>query len=158
MKNAVTRGESCSQPSSPEMCHNVPLIPLCVIGCIPLIIQDGILVEWEESLPLKEYALRVPMWMVHKTPDILNAFIDTGRVAKMQKALDCTWKLHWWRRMAGRPGSEQGRAFEVLMCTLKRRMLLGQGQQMIPLDVNECTLDCGDGKKIRLNDDNINGV
>ena len=127
-------------------------------GCIPLIIQDGILVEWEESLPLKEYALRVPLWMVHKTPDILNTFIDTGRVAKMQKALDCTWKLHWWRRMAGRPGSEQGRAFEILMCTLKRRMILGVGQQMIPLDVNECTIECGDGKKIRLNDDGVNGV
>jgi hypothetical protein len=127
-------------------------------GCIPLIVQDGILVEWEEQLPLKEYAVRVPMWMVHKTPDILNAFIDTGRVAKMQRALACTWKLHWWRRAVGRPGSEQGRAFEVLMCTLKRRLLLrGSSQQMIPLDLDECSIECGDGRKIRLNKD-INGV
>ena len=28
-------------------------------------------------------------------PDILNAFINTGRVAMMQEALKCTWKLHW---------------------------------------------------------------
>ena len=28
--------------------------------------QDGILVEFEEQLPMKEYAIRVPLWMVHK--------------------------------------------------------------------------------------------
>ena len=28
--------------------------------------KDGILVEFEEQLPLKDYAIRVPMWMVHK--------------------------------------------------------------------------------------------
>lgn len=126
-------------------------------GCIPLIIQDGILVEWEEVLPLKEYAVRVPMWMVHKTPDILNAFINTGRVAKMQKALECTWKLHWWRRTASRPGSEQGRAFEILMCVLKQRLILGSSQ-MIPVNLDECSIECGDGKRILLNDDNVNGV
>lgn len=126
-------------------------------GCIPLIVQDGILVEWEEQVPLKDYALRVPMWMVHKTPDILNAFIGSGRGAKMHKALECSWKLHWWRRSVGRPGRDQGRAFEVLMCTLKRRLILGTGRQMIPLDLDECSIECGDGKKVMLNE-YINGV
>lgn len=83
-------------------------------GCIPVIVQDGILVEFEEQLPMKEYAIRVPMWMVHKMPDILNTFISSGRVTQMQKTLECAWRLHWWRRAAGRPGIEQGRAFEVV--------------------------------------------
>lgn len=40
------------------------LLPCCLRrrGCIPLIVQDGIVVEWEEQLPLKEYALRLPLW------------------------------------------------------------------------------------------------
>ena len=64
-------------------------------GCIPVIIEDGIKVEWEEQLPLKDYAIRVPTWLVHKLPDILDAFIRSGRVAKMQKVLECAWRLHW---------------------------------------------------------------
>ena len=64
-------------------------------GCIPVIIQDGIKAEWEEQLPLKDYAIRVPTWLVHKLPDILDAFIQSGRVVKMQKVLECAWRLHW---------------------------------------------------------------
>ena len=64
-------------------------------GCIPVIIEDGIKVEWEEQLPLKDYAIRVPTWLVHKLPDILDAFIQSGRVVKMQKVLECAWRLHW---------------------------------------------------------------
>jgi len=108
-------------------------------GCIPLIVQDGILVEWEEQLPLKEYAIRVPMWMAHKTPDILQAFIQTGRAANMSAALDCVWRLHWWRR-------PEGRAFEMTMCELKRRLLAKQHgvEVKIKLDIQGCRVSCGD--------------
>ena len=58
-------------------------------------LQDGIKVEWEEQLPLEDYAIRIPMWLAHKTPDILDHFIKSGRVARMQKVLDCAWRLHW---------------------------------------------------------------
>ncbi|KAG1678020.1 hypothetical protein FOA52_000816 [Chlamydomonas sp. UWO 241] len=109
-------------------------------GCIPVIVQDGILVEFEEQLPLKEYAIRVPLWMSHKLPPILAVFNNTGHVANMQKALECTWRLHWWRR-------PYGRAFEVVMCELKRRVLKAD---RIKLDTDECTLDCGDGHRINL--------
>ncbi len=51
--------------------------------------------EFEEQLPLKEYAIRVPLWMVHKMPQILDVFISSGKAAEMQKALECTWRLHW---------------------------------------------------------------
>ncbi len=57
--------------------------------------QDGIRVEFEEQLPLKDYAIRVPTWLVHKLPQILEALIETGRVKKMQKVLECAWRLHW---------------------------------------------------------------
>ena len=46
--------------------------------------QDGILVEFEEQLPLKEYAIRIPSFMWFRTPEILQLFIDSGRVKEMQ--------------------------------------------------------------------------
>eukprot|EP00195_Chlamydomonas_chlamydogama_P016049 CAMPEP_0202890418 /NCGR_PEP_ID=MMETSP1392-20130828/826_1 /ASSEMBLY_ACC=CAM_ASM_000868 /TAXON_ID=225041 /ORGANISM="Chlamydomonas chlamydogama, Strain SAG 11-48b" /LENGTH=419 /DNA_ID=CAMNT_0049573979 /DNA_START=39 /DNA_END=1298 /DNA_ORIENTATION=+ len=116
-------------------------------GCIPVILQDGMKVEWEEQLPMKDYAIRVPTWLSHKLPDILQAYVDTGRVARMQKVLDCAWRLHWWRR-------PHGRAFELTMCELKRRVL---GAAKIHVDWDACTLDCGDGKQVPIRDkyDNI---
>lgn len=35
-------------------------------GCIPVIVQDGIKVEWEDQLPLKDFALRVPFMYLHR--------------------------------------------------------------------------------------------
>ena len=57
--------------------------------------QDGTLVEWEEQLAMEDYAIRVPLHLVHKLPDILDSFIQSGRVEKMQKVLECAWRLHW---------------------------------------------------------------
>ena len=51
--------------------------------------------EWEEQLPMEDYAVRVPLHLVHKLPDILDSFIQSGRVEKMQKVLECAWRLHW---------------------------------------------------------------
>ena len=109
-------------------------------GCIPVIVQDGIRVEWEEQLPLKDYAIRLPLWLVHKLPDILDYFIKSGKVEKMQKALQCAWRLHWWRM-------PHGRAFQVVMCELKKRTLKAQ---KINVDWEACTLECGDGKKVSM--------
>ena len=53
---------------------------------------------------MHRYAVRVPLWMVHKLPQILDAFVNTGRVAKMQRALECAWRLHWWVG-GGRPAT-----------------------------------------------------
>lgn len=105
-------------------------------------------VEWEEQLPLKEYALRIPLWMAHKTDLILQQQIKSGRAAKMQRALNCTWRLHWWRR-------PEGRAFELTMCELKRRVL---GKPRIQLDVEKCAIECGDGKWVPLNTTAFNNV
>lgn len=87
----------------------------------------------------QDYAIRVPMFMMHKLPDFLHAFNNTGRVAKMQKAMECTWRLHWWRR-------DEGRAFEVVMCELKRRLL---GKPM-KLDTEKCELYCGDDRPVKI--------
>ena len=33
--------------------------------------------------------------MLNRLPEILELLIRNGEVAKMQKALDCAWRLHW---------------------------------------------------------------
>ena len=53
-------------------------------GCIPVIMMDGVKSEFEEQLPLKEYALRIPMYMAFRTPAILKHLIESGRAAQMQ--------------------------------------------------------------------------
>jgi len=103
-------------------------------GCVPVIIQDGVKVEWEEQLPLEDYAIRVPMWLVHKLPQILEHYEASGRLARMQAALRCAWRLHWWRR-------PHGRLFELVMCELKQRVAGVSGR--IHVDWDACTLTCG---------------
>ena len=76
--------------------------------------------EWEDILPIEKYTVRVPFFVVHALPEILQLHIKMGLLAKKQQALRCAWRLHWWRR-------PWGRAFEVTMCELKRRLLQVRG-------------------------------
>ena len=57
--------------------------------------KDGIRVEWEEQLPLQKYALRIQLWLLNRLPEILELLVRNGEAAKMQKAMECTWRLHW---------------------------------------------------------------
>lgn len=90
---------------------------------------------------MKDYAIRIPIWMAHKMDEILKLFIRTGRTKRMQKVLECAWRLHWWRR-------PHGRAFEMLMCELKRRMLGEKGR--VRVDWDACTVWCGDTKPVEI--------
>jgi len=104
-------------------------------GCIPLIIQDGLKVEWEDVLPLKEFALRMPSAWMHRLPDILDQVVRSpGKVERMQQALRCVWPLFWWSR-------PHGRAFELTMCVLHARLVGAEVQ----LDLQSCTVQCGPG-------------
>ena len=48
------------------------------------------------------------------------------------QALECAWRLHWWRRPLGR-------ALELLLCELHARL---HGWR-VKLDLESCTLRCG---------------
>ncbi len=41
--------------------------------------------EWEEQLPLQEYALRIRLGYVHRLPELLEKFEDLGRLEDAQK-------------------------------------------------------------------------
>ncbi|KAG1673542.1 hypothetical protein FOA52_003842 [Chlamydomonas sp. UWO 241] len=109
-------------------------------GCIPVIIQEGIKVDWEDDLPMHEFAVRMPFMTIHRLPEILHRFKKTGKVEKMQKNLECVWRLYWWSR-------PHGRAFEMTMCTLKARAL---GKKPT-LDFATCRLKCGDAREVDFN-------
>ena len=69
----------------PDLDLSLPLLQVAAVrGCIPVIMMDGVKSEFEEQLPLKEYALRIPLYMAFRTPGILKYFIDSGRAAQMQ--------------------------------------------------------------------------
>ena len=108
-----------------------------VRGCIPVIIHDGIYAEWEGNLPLWNYTVRLPSYMTYQLPQILELYISSGRVARMQENLKCAWRLHWWRR-------PHGKAFEVLACELKRRKKGIKG--VMKIDFKACTLTCIPGE------------
>lgn len=110
-----------------------------VRGCIPLIMQDGVKVEFEENLPIYEYSVRIPLSFAYALPELIQALIDTGRVAKMQKNLDCAWRLHTWRQ-------PDGRAMEVVACVLRRRSRGLDGSVHV-VDFNSCSMTCIQGEE-----------
>jgi hypothetical protein len=107
-----------------------------VHGCIPVIMMDGVKNEFEEQLPLMEYTVRIPGYMAYRTPNILDELVTSGKAAQMQENLKCAWRLHWWRR-------PHGKAFEVVMCELKRRKM-GIPRGLIHIDFKNCTMKCID--------------
>lgn len=88
---------------------------------------------------MAEYAIRLPLRYVHRLPEILHKYEASGRLARAQEVLGCTWRLHWWR-------GPQGRAFDLLLCELHARM----HNAKVRLDVAACSLDCGAGKVVHL--------
>ena len=70
---------------------------------------------------------------MHKLPEMLEVLVRTGRAEAMLRAMQCAWRFHWWSH-------PNGRAFALLMCTLKARMHPGG---VVRLDTTTCTLSCG---------------
>ncbi len=54
--------ENAPPPHRPLLCPAATLRPQSAItrGCIPVIIMDGIKVDWEDELPMQEFAIRMP--------------------------------------------------------------------------------------------------
>jgi hypothetical protein len=88
--------------------------------------QDGIVAEWEEQLPLREYAIRMPTRFVHRMPEFLEEYESLGRLAHAQKVMHCVWRLHMWQRLLG---------------------------GKVRLDTDSCRLFCGDSTAVDFNNE-----
>ena len=102
-------------------------------GCIPVIIQDGVKVEYEDELPFHLFAVRLPSAWVHRLPELLEMMLrQPGWKAQARRAMKCVWPLFWW-------SAPWGRAFDMAMCMLRARMF---GWARPLLDLHACTLQC----------------
>uniref|UniRef100_A0A7R9Z3L3 Exostosin GT47 domain-containing protein n=1 Tax=Chlamydomonas euryale TaxID=1486919 RepID=A0A7R9Z3L3_9CHLO len=101
-------------------------------GCIPVIIQDGIKVEWEDDLPMEEFSVRLPSAWIYRLPETLEALVASGRAETMQSHLRCVWPLFWWK-------PPLGRALRMTACVLAAR---ASGLQQPKLDLGACTVQC----------------
>ena len=45
------------------------------LGCIPLVIQDGVVLPFEEVLPYQDFAIRLPQHMTYRLPQILDSLL-----------------------------------------------------------------------------------
>lgn len=69
VRNALLSKHDCTRHSknawpcqASSMSHpDAPVGLACPVHCLRCLLQDGVLVEWEEQLPLHRYALRFPM-------------------------------------------------------------------------------------------------
>lgn len=70
-----------------------------LLGCIPVIIQDGILAPWENVLNFTAFAVRLPRRDLPRLPELLRAIPD-ARVAEMQAALGRVWERFTYSSLA----------------------------------------------------------
>ena len=57
-----------------------------IMGCIPVVVQDEILVPWENVLDFGSFGLRIPRAQLPRLPQILRA-IPEERVRQLQRGL-----------------------------------------------------------------------
>eukprot|EP00884_Botryococcus_braunii_P022615 jgi/Botrbrau1/9037/Bobra.0376s0014.1 len=102
-------------------------------GCIPFVIQDNVQVEWEDLLPYKDFAVRIPRWLIWRLPGIVETLVADGPqvFAKQRNITGCVWRFFMWET--------PGRALEALICQLNRKLF----PDIQPvLEWRSCTLRC----------------
>ena len=62
-----------------------------IMGCIPVVVQDEILVPWENVLDFGSFGLRIPRAQLPRLPQILRA-IPEERVRELQRGLVAVWE------------------------------------------------------------------
>ena len=62
-----------------------------IMGCIPVVVQDEILVPWENVLDFGSFGLRIPRAQLPRLPQILRA-IPEERVRQLQRGLVAVWE------------------------------------------------------------------
>ena len=69
------------------------------MGCIPVVVQDGILVPWENVLDFAAFGLRVARADLPRLPQILRG-ISEVRVRQLQRGLAAVWERFTYSSLA----------------------------------------------------------
>ncbi|KAK3266060.1 hypothetical protein CYMTET_25293 [Cymbomonas tetramitiformis] len=121
-EEAMSSSKFCLAPAGDGWAHFMTQAVLH--GCVPVIIQDGILQPWEEILPYQNFTVRVSESDIPKLPELLEA-IHPARLAQMQDELACAAPHFLWSSVFGSifgEGADQD-AFATLMWLLNQRRL-----------------------------------
>ena len=70
-----------------------------IMGCIPVVVQDEILVPWENVLDFGSFGLRIPRAQLPRLPQILRA-IPEERVRQLQRGLVAVWERFTYSSVA----------------------------------------------------------
>jgi len=131
----------------------------CVlVGCVPVVIQDGVEMAFEEVLPWRRFAVRLRFDDIPILPQLL-AKVPAHHVARLRRGLGCVWpRMLWLARglyeqrvdadatlHAARPFD----AFETTMWALRARLENRTGARWrAPLD--SCVQVAGDEEELDL--------
>eukprot|EP00964_Phaeocystis_antarctica_P018792 scaffold10351_cov62-Phaeocystis_antarctica.AAC.15 len=70
-----------------------------IMGCIPVVVSDAILVPWENVLDFSSFGLRIPRAELPRLPQILRA-IPEARVRQLQRGLVAVWERFTYSSLA----------------------------------------------------------
>ncbi|KAL1511476.1 hypothetical protein AB1Y20_006274 [Prymnesium parvum] len=126
----------------------------CVlVGCVPIIIQDGVEMAHEEILPWRRFSLRLNFSDIPILPQLLSA-IPPAQVARLRRGLGCVWPRMLWlskglytRDVEADATITSARpfdAFETVMWTLRRRLGLSDDGDDWRASVETCIQQPGD--------------
>ena len=80
--------------SSHQLGHSASLLSISLCR-LPLLLSLALIRVLSVPLHVCLCYLCVPRWFLHKLKDTLEVLVRKGIADKMQRALDCTWRLHW---------------------------------------------------------------
>ena len=131
----------------------------CVlVGCVPIVIQDGVEMAFEDVLPWHRFALRLTFSDIPILPQLL-ARIPAAHVARLRRGLGCVWPRMLWLAKglysqavdddttiaSARPYD----AFETTMWALRRRLGLEQNTSW-RVPGGSCVEEAGDNGDLDL--------
>ena len=67
------RSHFCLAPTGDGFGNRLKLA--IAVGCIPLVIQDRVLVAYEHILPYEDFAIRLPQHFIYRLPAILDELL-----------------------------------------------------------------------------------
>lgn len=139
--------------------HTRPPPQAVLVGCVPILIQDGVEMAFEETLPWHRFSLRLNFTDIPALPHILR-LVPPAAVARMRRGLGCIWPRMVWlgeglyrSAPAGQPdrleddpvitGARPHDAFAYTMVALRKRLGLPEN---VPwrAPVASCVVEEGD--------------
>lgn len=95
------------------------IVDAMLCGCIPVVVQDGILQPGDDVLPYHDFAVRIPEEKVDEIEEILRA-IPPKEIRRLQRGVKKYARFFLWE-------PPDGLAYQLVLQSLRRQLHLIQG-------------------------------